>query len=437
MNHSLLGKLFGYDPAETNVRTEVLAGLSTFLTMAYILAINPVILSVSGMDKGAVFTATAVSAVFATLVMAIYAKMPVGLAPGMGINAFFAYTVCLTMGYTWQFALTAVLLEGILFIILTLTNIRERIVCSIPQSLQYAIGVGIGLFIAFIGLQNAGISVHNEATLVSLGNITAPSVLLVVLGLVVTSVLLIKRVMGALLIGILFTTVCGLPLGLTKFDGIFDLPPSLAPVFMQFEWSNLFTADMAVVVFTLLFMDLFDGLGTLVSLMVKGGFVDKDGNFPKLNKCFLADAVGTTFGACCGTSAVVVYVESAAGVVAGGKSGLTAFTIAAGFFLALFISPIFLAVPAQATAPVLILVGLMMITCISFIDLTDYSEAIPAFICIITIPLTYSIANGIVFGQLSYVLLNLFSGNSKKIKPEMYILSVFLVVMLWMNAVSH
>lgn len=350
----------------------------------------------------------------------------------MGINAFFAYTVCLSMGHTWQFALTAVLLEGLIFILLTVTNVREKIVYSLPPSIQKAIGVGIGLFIAFIGLQNAGISVKNDATLVALGQIFQPSVLLVIVGLISTAVLLVKNIPGALLIGIAITTICGIPFGLTHFDGFVSTPPSVEPIFMKFEWHNIFTVDMVMVVFSFLFMDLFDTLGTLVSLLYKGGFV-KDGKMPRMKESFFADAMGTTIGACIGTSAISTYVESAAGVSVGGKSGLTAFVIAVCFFLSLFFAPLFLSIPAQATAPVLILVGFLMISCIKEIDLDDYAEAIPAFICIITIPLTYSIANGIVFGLLSYVLINLISGKFKKIRIEMYLLSVFFIVMLLLH----
>ena len=427
-----LQKYLGFNPENTSIRTEIIAGLSTFLTMAYILAVNPAILSVTGMDKGALFTTTALASAISTLILAFYAKMPFGLAPGMGMNAFFAYTVCLSMGHTWQFALTAILIEGIIFILLTVTNVREKIVHSIPSSLQTAIGVGIGLFIAFIGLQNAGIAVKNDATLVSLGNIFDPGVMLVIIGLIVTAILMVKKVTGALLIGIAVTTLCGLPLGITHFDGFISLPPSIAPIFMQFEVHNIFSIDMVMVVLSFLFMDLFDTLGTLVSLMIKGGFA-KDGKLPRLKESFCADAVGTTVGACLGTSAISTYVESAAGVSAGGKSGLTALVIAAFFLLSLLFSAVFLAIPTQATAPVLILVGYLMITCIREINLDDLSEAIPAFICIIIIPLTYSIANGIVFGLLSYVLINLFSGKAQKIRPEMYMLSVFFIVMLMLH----
>lgn len=423
----MLEKLFGFNPRETRVRTEILAGITTFLTMAYILAVNPNILSATGMDKGALFTTTVVASAFATLLMALYAKLPFGLAPGMGLNAFFAYTVCLTLGYTWQFALTAVLLEGIIFILLTITNLREKIVDALPLTLRNAIGAGIGLFIAFIGLQNAGIIVNNDATLLSLGDITSGSALLGIIGLLVTSILLIKRVRGALLIGILLTTVIGIPMGQTHLDGVFSTPPSMAPIFCQFQWEHIFTKEMVIVVFTFLFVDMFDTIGTLVGVTTKAGMVTKDGKIPHLKQAFLVDAVGTTAGAVLGTSTITTFVESASGVGEGGRSGLTSFVTAVCFLLSLFLAPFFLAVPGAATAPVLILVGLMMMSSVKKVDFLDYSEAIPAFICIIFMPLAYSISDGIVLGMISYVLINLLCGHTKKLTPAMYILSVIFV----------
>lgn len=423
----MLEKLFGFNPRETRVRTEILAGITTFLTMAYILAVNPNILSATGMDKGALFTTTVVASAFATLLMAVYAKLPFGLAPGMGLNAFFAYTVCLTLGYTWQFALTAVLLEGIIFIILTVTNLREKIVDALPLTLRNAIGAGIGLFIAFIGLQNAGIIVNNDATLLSLGDITSGSALLGMIGLLVTSILLIKKVRGALLIGILLTTVIGIPMGQTHLDSVFSTPPSMAPIFCQFQWEHIFTKEMVIVVFTFLFVDMFDTIGTLVGVTTKAGMVTKDGKIPHLKQAFLVDAVGTTAGAVLGTSTITTFVESASGVGEGGRSGLTAFVTAVCFLLSLFLAPFFLAVPGAATAPVLILVGLMMMSSVKKVDFLDYSEAIPAFICIIFMPLAYSISDGIVLGMISYVLINLLCGHTKKLTPAMYILSVIFV----------
>ena len=424
----MLEKLFGFDKNVTRVRTEVLAGITTFLTMAYILAVNPNILSATGMDKGALFTTTVVASAFATLLMAFYAKLPFGLAPGMGLNAFFAYTVCLTMGYTWQFALTAVLIEGLIFILLTVTNLREKIVDAIPVTLKNAIGAGIGLFISFIGLQNAGIIVNNDATLISMGNITSGTALLGMIGLVVTSLLLVKGVRGALLFGILITTLIGIPMGITKFDGIFSTPPSIEPIFWQFEWHNIFTKEMIVVVFTFLFVDMFDTIGTLVGVTTKAGMMDKNGKIPHLKQAFMVDAIGTTAGAMLGTSTITTFVESASGVGEGGRSGLTAFVTAVCFLLSLFLAPFFLSVPGAATAPVLILVGLMMMSSVLKVNFADYSEAIPAFICIIFMPLAYSISDGIVLGMISYVLINLFTGKYKKLTIGMYILAAIFVL---------
>lgn len=400
--------------------------------MAYILAVNPNILGATGMDKGALFTTTVVASAFATLLMAVYAKLPFGLAPGMGLNAFFAYTVCLTMGYTWQFALTAVLIEGIIFILLTITNLREKIVDSLPVTLKNAIGAGIGLFIAFLGLQNAGIIVNNDATLISLGDITSGSALLGLIGLLITSVLLIKRVRGALLLGILLTTVIGVPMGLTHFDGFVSTPPSIEPIFCQFQWEHIFTKEMIVVVFTFLFVDMFDTIGTLVGVTSRAGMVTKEGKIPHLKQAFLVDAIGTTAGACLGTSTITTFVESASGVGEGGRTGLTAFTTAVCFLIALFLAPFFLAVPSAATAPVLVLVGLMMMSSVKKIEFADYSESIPAFLCIIFMPLAYSISDGIVLGLISYVLINLFCGKFKKLTLGMYILAAFFVLKFFM-----
>lgn len=420
----MLKKLFGFDERVTTVRTEVMAGITTFLTMAYILAVNPNILSTTGMDKGALFTTTVLASALTTLLMAFYAKLPFGLAPGMGLNAFFAYSVCLGLGYSWQFALTAVLIEGLIFILLTVTNLREKIVDCLPLTLKHAISGGIGLFIAFLGLQNAGIIVKNDATLVGLGNITSGTALLGIIGLILTSVLLVKRVKGALLIGILLTTLIGIPLGITQFNGVVSTPPSIEPIFCQFEWHNIFTKEMVVVVFTFLFVDLFDTIGTLVGVTTKAGMVTKDGKIPHLKQAFMVDAIGTTMGAALGTSTVTTFVESAAGVGEGGRSGLTAFVTAVCFLLALFLAPFFLAVPGAATAPVLILVGLMMISSVKKIDFSDYSEAIPAFLCIVFMPMAYSISDGIVLGLMSYVLVNLISGKYKKLTLGMYILAI-------------
>ena len=424
----MLEKLFGFNPKETTVRTEIMAGITTFLTMAYILAVNPNILGETGMDKGALFTTTVLMSALPTIFMALYAKLPLALAPGMGLNAFFAYTVCLIMGYSWQFALTAVFLEGLAFILLTITNLREKIVEVIPPALKTAISAGIGLYIAFIGLKNAEVIVDNPATLVSLGKLTSGSGLLGVIGIGLTSVLLVRNVKGALLIGILATTLIGIPMGITNIDGIFSIPPSIEPIFMKFEWSNIFTAEMATIVFTLLFVDLFDCIGTVIGVTTRANMIGEDGKIPNLKKVFMVDSLSTAAGAAMGTSTVAVYVESAAGVNEGGRSGLTAFTTGICFLLALFFAPFFLAIPAAATAPVLVLVGLMMMSNIWKIDFFDYKESIPAFICMIFMPLAYSISDGILLGHLSYVIVNLLSGNRKNLTTGMYVLAAIFLL---------
>ena len=424
----MLGKLFGFNPKETTVRTEIMAGITTFLTMAYILAVNPNILGETGMDKGALFTTTVLMSALPTIFMALYAKLPLALAPGMGLNAFFAYTVCLIMGYSWQFALTAVFLEGLAFILLTITNLREKIVEVIPPALKTAISAGIGLYIAIIGLKNAEVIVDNPATLVSLGKLTSGSGLLGVIGIGLTSVLLVRNVKGALLIGILATTLIGIPMGITNINGIFSIPPSIEPIFMKFEWSNIFTAEMATIVFTLLFVDLFDCIGTVIGVTTRANMIGDDGKIPNLKKVFMVDSLSTAAGAAMGTSTVAVYVESAAGVNEGGRSGLTAFTTGICFLLALFFAPFFLAIPAAATAPVLVLVGLMMMSNIWKIDFFDYKESIPAFICMIFMPLAYSISDGILLGHLSYVIVNLLSGNRKNLTTGMYVLAAIFLL---------
>ena len=424
----MLDKLFGFNPKETTLRTEIMAGITTFLTMAYILAVNPNILGETGMDKGALFTTTVLMSALPTIFMALYAKLPLALAPGMGLNAFFAYTVCLVMGYSWQFALTAVFLEGLVFLLLTVTNLREKIVDVIPNALKNAISAGIGLYIAFIGLQGAGIIVNNDATLVSLGDLTTGSALLGAIGVIVTSILLVKNVKGALLWGILITTLIGIPLGVTKINGVFSTPPSIEPIFMQFEWSQIFTKEMVIIVFTFLFVDLFDCIGTVIGVANRAGMIKEDGKIPHLKEVFMVDSISTAAGAVMGTSTVAVYVESAAGVNEGGRSGLTAFVTGICFILALFFAPLFLAIPAAATTPVLVLVGLMMMSSVLKIDFNDYAEATPAFICVLLMPLTYSISEGIVLGHLSYIFINLLSGNYKKMTVGMYILAAFFLI---------
>ncbi len=427
----MLSKLFGFDPSKHNIKTEVMAGITTFLTMAYILAVNPSIfsnLADKGMDTNAVFTATALAAIIGTLAMAIYAKKPFGLAPGMGLNAFFVFTVCLTMGYSWQFALTAILIEGFIFVVLTLTKVRTLIVDAIPASVKRAIGAGIGLFIAFIGLKNAGIIVESSATFVTIGTMTEGTALLGVIGIVLTSVLVIKNVPGSLLIGILATALIGIPMGVTHFSGVVDTPPSVAPLFCQFEFHNIFTLDMLVVVFTFLFIDMFDTMGTLVGVCTKAGMMQKDGRIPGLNKAFMADAVATMAGACLGASTTTTYVESAAGVAQGGRTGLTAFSTAMCFVVAMFFAPLFLSIPAAATTPVLVIVGLFMLTPVKDIDLDDYAESIPAFITIVMMPLTYSISDGILCGVISYVLINMLCMNWKKLNPTLYVLAALFIM---------
>ncbi len=424
----MLKKLFGFNPKEHTVRTEVMAGITTFLTMAYILAINPSILGETGMDKGALFTTTVLMSALPTMFMALYAKLPLALAPGMGLNAFFAYTVCLVMGYSWQFALTAVFLEGLVFLLLTVTNLREKIVDVLPASLKNAISAGIGLYIAFIGLKSAGVIVDNSATLVSLGDLTSGSALLSVIGVVITSVLLIKNVRGALLFGILLTTLIGLPMGVTKIEGVFSVPPSIDPIFLKFEWTHIFTKDMAIIVFTFLFVDLFDCIGTVIGVANRANLVKADGKIPRLKEIFMVDSISTAAGAAMGTSTVAVYVESAAGVNEGGRTGLTSMVTGMCFLLALFFAPLFLAIPAAATTPVLVLVGLMMMGSVRSIDFNNYSEAIPAFVCVLLMPLTYSISEGIVLGHLCYIFVNLLSGNFKKVTIGMYILAAFFLI---------
>lgn len=423
-----LQKVFGFDPTKTNVRTEILAGITTFFTMAYILAVNPSLFSKLDMPGGAVFTSTAIAAIVGCLAMAFIGKLPFGLAPGMGLNAFFVYTVCLGMGYTWQFALTAVLIEGLIFIVLTLTNVREAIVNAIPESLRNAIGAGIGLFIAFLGLQSAGVVTPDPNTGVALGDITTGPALLALIGIVITGYLYAKQVTGAILIGVLVTMVIGIPMGLTQFQGVISQPESIAPIFCKFEFHNIWSLDMLIVVFTFMFIDMFDTVGTLVGVCTKAQMADKNGNIPRIKHAFMADSIATTVGAMLGTSTTTTYVESAAGVAQGGRSGLTAFVVGIGFALALFFSPLFLSIPAAATAPALVIVGLLMMEPVKNIPWTDYSESLPAFICLISMPLTYSISNGILLGMIAYVLMNIITGKRSKVSWTMLILAVLFVL---------
>ncbi|PKM67936.1 MAG: guanine permease [Firmicutes bacterium HGW-Firmicutes-2] len=434
-------KFFKLKEHGTDVSTELLAGLTTFMTMAYILIVNPNILSATGMDKNALFTATAVAAIVGTLCMALFANYPFALAPGMGLNAYFAFSVVIGLGYSWQVALTAVFVEGIIFILLTAVNIREALFNAIPLNLKYAVSAGIGLFIAFIGFQNAGIVINDDATLVALGDLTSLPVVLAIIGILLTGLLVVKKVKGAILIGILGTWILAMisevlgwyvPDFVATFptipSAIMQAPPSLAPIFFKFDFSQVLTLDFLVVVFAFLFVDLFDTLGTLIGVSSKAGFLDDKGNLPKAKQALFADAVATTVGAVLGTSTTTTYIESAAGVSDGGRTGLTAVSTAALFAVALLFSPIFLAVPAFATAPALIIVGFYMMESVAKINFSDYSEAIPAFLTMIVMPLTYSISDGIVFGFVSYTIINLLTGKANKLSILMYIVSILMVV---------
>lgn len=456
-NDNVLDRVFHLTEKHTDVKTEVIAGITTFMTMAYILAVNPNILGAdgAGMDNGAVFTATALAALVATLLMAAFANYPFVLAPGMGLNAYFAYTVVGQMGYSWQTALAAVFIEGLIFIVLSLTNVREAIFNAIPMNLKHAVSVGIGLFIAFIGLQNAKIVV-DSATLVSVFsfkgsvnggtfNSVGITVLLALIGVLITAVLVVKNVKGNILWGILATWILGIICELVGLyqpsaeQGMFSvLPdlsrgfgiPSMAPTFMKLDFKGIFTLDFFVIMFAFLFVDLFDTLGTLIGVASKADMLDKDGKLPKIKGALMADAIGTSAGALFGTSTTTTFVESAAGVAEGGRSGLTAVVAAILFGLSLFLSPIFLAIPSFATAPALIVVGFLMITSITKIDFADYTEAIPSYICIIAMPFMYSISEGIAMGVISYVVINLATGKAKdkKISTLMYVLAVLFVL---------
>ena len=422
--------LLGFDAQKHSVKVEMMAGLTTFLTMSYILAVNPIILGDAGMEKGAVFSATVIAAVVATAVMAFYAKMPFALASGMGLNAFFAYTLVIVMGYTWQEALAAVLIEGLVFILLTMLKVREAIVNSIPLNIRYSISVGIGLFIAFIGLKNGGIVVVNEATVTGLGPWTPTSVV-AICGILLGAILLTLKVRGALFFTILIMTVVGIPFGVTQIPEHFtvlSLPHSIEPVALKMDFTRFISLDIDyyIVVATLLFMDLFDTIGTLIGASTGAGMVDHaTGRIPNLNKSLMADAIGTTVGALCGTSTVTTYVESTTGIVEGGRTGLTALTVAGLFFLALFFSPIFLIIPSAATTSALFLVGVMMLRQIVHIDFIDFSEAMPCFMTMLMMPFTASISEGIVLGLLSYVFVKV---RYREITATMYILAAFFVL---------
>lgn len=425
-----LYRLVGFDPTKYKLRTELMAGLTTFLTMSYILAVNPDILSSTGMDKGAVFTATALSSAIGTLLIAFLAKLPFAQAPSMGINAFFAFTLVMGMGYSWQAALAAVFVEGIIFILLTVFNIREQIVRCIPKNLRFAISAGIGFFIAFIGLKNAGIIVASEATFVTLGAFT-PVATLAVIGIILSAVLMVLRVRGALFYSIILCTIIGIPMGVTQIPEGFvpvSLPKSIAPTFLQFDFGALLNLDMALTIFALVFMDIFNTVGTLIGAAAKTEMMDDEGNVRHIKEAMLADAVATSVGAVCGTSTVTTFVESSAGIAEGGRTGMTALATAGLFVVSLFLAPLFLLIPSAATTGALVLVGVLMLSSIQDIDLMDISEAMPSFITVLTMVLTYNIAEGMSLGLISYTLVKLLSGQWRQVSLTLYIVSTLLVL---------
>ncbi len=407
-----------------------MAGLITFLTMSYVLVVIPSMMGETGMDRAALFTATGLACIAGTLLLAFLANIPVAQAPGLGLNSFFVVTIVQTMGYSWQFALTAVFLGGVIFILLTVFNIREIIVNSIPTTLKHAIPVGIGLYITLIGLQQAGIITANTYTMIGLGDLGNRGVWVALLGLFLICALMAKKVPGAMLIGMLVATGAAIGLEVTSLPqgDLVGIPPGIAPVFAQFEWSHILSMDMLIVVFTLVMVNLFDSLGTLIGVAMKAGLMDKDGNFPQMRKALLSDAIGTTIGSVLGVSTMTVYVESTSGVAAGGRTGLTSVSTAFLFFVALFFSPIFLIVPAQATAPALIIVGLLMLTSILNINFDDWTESLPAYLTIIMMPFAFSISEGIVFGILGYICMKLFTGKVKEVSLPLYIIGALFLL---------
>jgi len=441
---SFLEKTFKLKENGTTVKTEIYAGLTTFMTMAYILVVNPNILSATGMDAGALLTTTAVASALGTFCMAAFANYPFALAPGMGLNAYLAFTVVLGMGYSWQTALTAVFVEGIIFIILSAVNVREAIFNAIPYNLKKAVSVGIGLFIAFIGMQNAGIIINNDSTLVGLGDVSNISVALALIGTLITIALVIRKVKGALLFGILITYVLGIIcqlMGIYVVDpangayslipsGIVSAPPSIAPIFCKLDFSNIFSFEFLVVVVSFLFVDIFDTLGTLIGVSSKAGFLDENGKLPKIKGALMADAVATTAGAVLGTSTVTTFVESASGVADGGRTGLTSVVAGVLFLLALVFTPIITTIPSFATTPALITVGLFMVEQVTDIEFSDYTEGFPAFICFTMMIVAYSISEGIVFGVISYVALKFISGRKNELNPVMVIIAILFVLKL-------
>ena len=425
----ILQKLLGFDPKTMRKRTEVVAGATTFLTMCYILAVNPTILSTTGMARGALFTSTAIAAAIATLLLAFMAKLPFAQAPSMGLNAFFAYTLCQAMGYSWQQSLAIMLIEGIVFLLITFINVREAILNAIPENLRHAISVGIGMFIAFIGLKNAGIIVSSPATFVTLGKFT-PAAILGVIAILLSGVLMARKVKGALFVSIIATTVIGIPLGVTEIPSHWipvSMPQSLSPIFCQFDFSGLINFRTLMVVISLLLVNIFDTVGTLVGLAYKTNIVRPDGTIPKIKEAMMSDAIGTTCGAFLGSSTLTTYVESASGIAEGGRSGLTSFTTGILFIVALFLSPLFMLIPSAATSGALVLVGVLMLDSVKRLNLADVSEAFPAFITMITMVLCYSIADGICLGILSFVILKLCTGKWKQVNMTLVILSLIFI----------
>lgn len=431
----MLKKLLGFDPKTMKMRTEIVAGATTFLTMSYILAVNPAILSTTGMDKAALFTGTAIAAAIATLLLAFMAKLPFAQAPSMGLNAFFAFTLCQAMGYTWQQSLAIMLVEGFVFILITFFNIRELILNSIPQNLRFAISAGIGMFIAFIGLKNAGIVVANPATFVTLGKFT-PTAILGLIAIVLSGVLMARRVKGSLFYGIIIATVIGIPLGVTDIPSGWlpvSAPQSLKPVFCQFDFNGLFTLQTILVIFSLLLINIFDTVGTLVGLAYKTGIVKADGSIPRVKEAMMSDAIGTTCGAFLGSSTITTYIESASGIAEGGRSGMTSFVTGLLFLVALLLSPVFLLIPSAATSGALVLVGVLMLDSVKKINLSDVSEAFPAFITMITMVLCYSIADGICLGILSYVIIKVCTAQWKALNLTLIILAILFVINFALN----
>lgn len=427
---SFFEKALGFDPTKMQVRTELVAGATTFLTMSYVLAVNPAVLSSTGMDKGALFTATTIASAIATLLLAFMAKLPFAQAPSMGLNAFFAYTMCQAMGYSWQQSLAIMVVEGVVFLIITFFNVREMILNSIPETLRYAISAGIGMFIAFIGLKNAGIIVAKQGTFVGLGEFTPPC-LLGIFAILLSGILMARNIKGSLFWSIIITTVVGIPFGVTEVPDHWlpvSLPQDISPVFCKFDFAGLMNLKTLLVVFSLLMVNIFDTIGTLMGLAEKTGIVRPDGSIPHVKEAMMSDAIATTCGAFLGSSTITTYVESASGIAEGGKSGLTSFTVGMLFIFSLFLSPVFLLIPSAATSGALVMVGVLMLDSIKEINLKDLSDSFPAFITMITMVLTYSIADGICLGILSYVFIKLFTGQYRQLNATLCVLSVLFIL---------